>query len=143
MYQPVSHIAREPEPEITQSTIKRVSIDPSGLTEEVNPQGTLNLFPQASRIFGQLEADNVFTGSRNVFHNVEVRRMHVTSDQRHKQNIEVIDPRLAADLVRTVMPRRYLIDGRPAAGMLANDLCAARAHTTAMESFWGGLKKVA
>ena len=104
------------------SSTQRVSIDPNGQLVEASPLGDVDLYPQASRIFSQLDSENVFTGARNVFQNIEVRRLHVTSDSRHKDHIEAIECQHALDLVRQIVPRRYTIDGQPAAGMLAEEL---------------------
>jgi hypothetical protein len=78
--------------------------------------------PQASRLFGQLDKPNVFTGECNTFQEVVARRIHVTSDAGEKQNLQPMVGDDAEQLVRRIVPHRYLLDGRPAAGVLAQDV---------------------
>lgn len=83
--------------------------------------GDVNLYPQASGVFGQLGVNNTFTGPRNVFRDVEVRRLHVTSDRSQKEDVRPLDPAAATELVRAVSPFLYRLDGEPAAGLMADD----------------------
>ena len=57
-----------------------ISITPEGEPALLGPTGALDLFTPACRTFGRLDAENVFTATRNVFQNVEVRRVNVLSD---------------------------------------------------------------
>jgi hypothetical protein len=121
-----------------------VSISPSGEPAPVQSDGDIDLFPQASRLFGQLQESNVFTGSVNTFRPVAAcwcnaatgaqelvaRRVHVTSDPRVKQAVRPLTDDDGLALVRSVTPYRYTLDGREAAGVLANDVPAAYAHRT-------------
>ena len=68
MFQSVNYIWNRP----AVSRPAEVSILPTG--EFVTPQdGDLNLYGQASRIFGQLGAENVFTAPNNTFQDIYVR----------------------------------------------------------------------
>lgn len=56
-----------------------ITIEPGGAVAPVDPDGDINLYTQASHIFGQLAENNVFTGNVNTFQEVHVRRLHVLS----------------------------------------------------------------
>ena len=92
-----------------------ISISPSGEQVTPLPDGDINLFEQASKIFGQLRAENVFTATTNTFQDLCVRRLHITSDGSQKTNVSVLVGKDATDLVRRLTPRRYIVDGYPAA----------------------------
>ena len=57
-----------------------VSIAPDGSPAPFF-SGDINLYPQASRVFSQLDVGNVFTAPLNTFQEVAARRMHITSDR--------------------------------------------------------------
>lgn len=65
----------------------------------------------------------MFRGTVNTFNgDVQMRRCHVTSDEREKEDIRPLTPERAVDLVRHVQPYTYRIDQRKAAGVLAGDV---------------------
>ena len=78
-----------------------VTITPTGDPAPMEPDGDINLFVQASQVFGQLNATNVFTASTNTFltdgvvlshtsvwkQDLVVRRVHVVSDGAQKEDI--------------------------------------------------------
>jgi hypothetical protein len=101
-----------------------LSISPDGETASPAPDGDVNLFQQASKIFGQLRAENVFTASTNTFQDVFVRRLHVTSDRTKKTDVIPLVEEDATALVRRLIPRRYKVDGESAAGMIADEMPA-------------------
>lgn len=101
----------------------RISIHPQGVAAPVRPNGDLDLYTQASDFFGRLATDNVFTGGRNTFQgHITVRRCHVTSDSRHKEDLVPLSGPDSARMVRTVVPYGYTIDGECAAGLMAEDV---------------------
>lgn len=99
----------------------RISILPSGEYLPLDMDGEIQLFPQASAVFGQLAQNNEFTGECNVFRDIQVRRMHITSDRRRKADVQPIDPADATKVVRGVPAYTYTVDGQAAAGLMADD----------------------
>ena len=96
-------------------------------------------FPaQAAEYFPQLGENNVFTGSRNVFRGaIEVRRCHVLSDPACKEGLGLLDPRESAELVRGIRPHLYRVDGRLAAGIMADSVPVE--YTSPSDMMGGGV----
>ena len=99
-----------------------VSIAPTGEPASTEADGDINLFSQASKIFGQLNANNVFTAPLNTFQDLIVRRIQVTSDASQKTDIQVFSDTEGMRLSQQVAAYRCCIDGRPAAGFLAHEV---------------------
>ena len=87
-----------------------------------------DIHPQASRFFAQLHDQNEFTAVFNTFQEIFVQRIHVTSDRSQKQNITPLPDHEGTELVRHLMPYRYTINGRPAAGLMADEVPASYTH---------------
>lgn len=128
-----------------------VTISPTGEAAVIALDGDIDLFPQASRVFGQLARPNTFTGQTNTFCDVVARRIHVTSDADQKTNLRPLSDRDAEDLVRRIVPYHYLIDGRMAAGVLAQDVPEVYAsrtpggtlvvdYTSLLAELWGAVR---
>ena len=128
-----------------------VTIDPSGDPAGTDADGDINLFPQASRLFGMLGQSNTFVGPTNTFQDVVARRVHVTSDATQKQEAQPLSDADAERLVRNLVPYRYVIDGRPAAGVLAQDVPASYTrrlsdgtltvdYTSLLAELWGAVR---
>ena len=88
-------------------------------------QGIDDIHPQAARLFAQLHDQNEFTAVFNTFQEIFVQRIHVTSDRSQKQNITPLADHEGTDLVRHVLLYRYTINGRPAAGLMADEVPAS------------------
>lgn len=124
MWPSVSHIRQELYGGYYRQNVPQpssVSIDPSNAPAPMTPDGRISLYPQARRLFSQLGAANVFTAERNVFRDLEARRLYLTSDRGRKRNIQALDGATATRLVRGLRPCTYSLDGEPAAGMLADE----------------------
>ena len=120
-----------------------VTIDPAGRPAPLRPNGGVDLCPghradravprgrpQAAMYFSQLNANNVFSGQRNVFQgHLEVRRCYFTSDPRAKEDLHRLDPVRSANLVRSITPYSYTMDGVAASGLLANAVPTEYTHT--------------
>lgn len=112
------------------------SIHPRGLPAPYFRDGNVDLYTQAGptgapaglpsaprQLFSQLEENNVFQGNLNTFNgDVQMRRCHVTSDEREKQEIQPLSPERAVEMVKRIQPYTYQIDQRKAAGVLAGDV---------------------
>jgi hypothetical protein len=99
-----------------------VSISPTGEAALVLPDGDIDLYAQASEFFGQLGTNNTFTGDVNSFQNVYVQRIHVLSDENGKQDLRPLPDEEGTALVRRITPYRYDVQGKPAAGLLAQEV---------------------
>ena len=86
--------------------------------------GDINLFTQAKKLFGLLEEPNHFTGTVNTFQDLVARRVVVSSDRRRKTNIRPVDEEMASRTIMRIVPQYYLLDGVPAAGVLADEVPA-------------------
>lgn len=112
-------------------TINQVSIAPDHAIAPTQPNGRVDLYNQASRYFARLGTANTFTADRNTFDGVvHARRFQVTSDARAKADIQPLDGRSSAQLVGSIRPQSYLLDGQPAAGLLAQDVPASYTHAS-------------
>ena len=109
-------------PDISVVNLASVTISPTLEPAPMEADGDINLYVQASRIFGQLGSSNEFSGTVNSFRDVVARRVHVTSDIREKAALEPLDEARADALVRGTNTYRYAIDGRIAAGVLAHEV---------------------
>ena len=59
---------------------------------------------------------------------IVARRVHVTSDPVKKEDVRPLPEEEANALVQHVAAYRYLLDGRPAAGVMATDVPSAYSH---------------
>ena len=122
MFPSVNYVWNRPDGVLNRRPPIDLSISPDGQAASPEADGDINLFEQASKIFGQLGAANVFTAQANTFQDIFVRRLHVTSDRSTKTEVAVVVEEEATALVRRMIPRRYKVDGESAAGMIADEL---------------------
>lgn len=135
MYPVVNYPQWRPEVSAGPVSLPGVTISPTGEPAPTEADGEIDLYAQASRIFGQLGAPNDFCATVNTFRDIVVRRIHVTSDGREKGDVTPLSEDRADALVRATNTYRYVLDGRVAAGVLAHELPPE--YTSAMPD--GGL----
>ena len=106
---------------IYRPTVTRVRIAHEGPGMSSDSSGIIDLYPSASKLFGVLDQNNVFTGTDNVFQHIQARQMHFISDPLAKENVKRIVSGDAIALVRCIEPYTYTIcNSGTSAGFMAD-----------------------
>jgi hypothetical protein len=112
-------------------TTTRVRITKGGPALSVGLDGVIDLYPLASKIFGVLNQNNIFTGTDNVFEHIQAKQMHFVSDPRMKNNITPIDSDNAIALIRSIAPYTYdICNAGTSAGFMADMVPPEFTHVT-------------
>lgn len=96
-----------------------ISISPMGEPAATLSDGDINLYPQASKIFVQLGANNNFTGQVNSFQEICVQRIHVLADHSPRSTTKVDH----SALVRRHGPYTLGLHGRTVAQTSKHNPC--------------------
>lgn len=80
------------------------------------------LIQMIQRDYPLLKQSNVFTGEMNAFRHLTVQQLFITSDRTKKAEIRPIEKTEAIEMLRTIPSYRYSIQGRPAAGFMADEV---------------------